>query len=362
VRGSEADAVSGSLDRKAYGALPDGAPVDCFMLRNGSLMAEIITYGAILASLRVPDHTGALANVVLGYAGLAEYLGDDASFGATVGRYANRIAGGRFEIDGTAYRLPINNGPNSIHGGVKGFSKRLWQAEAAVGAEGPAVTLRYVSADGEEGYPGKLAVEVRYTLTVDAIRIDYSATTSKPTVLNLTNHSYFNLAGEGAGSIEGHELMIAAGAFTPVTADLIPTGEIRPVDGTPFDFRAPMPIGARIRDPHAQILLGRGYDHNFVLSENPGGEARLSVRVREPTSGRVMEVLTSEPGVQLYTGNFLNGRHRGASGRAYRQTDGFCLETQHFPNSPNEPSFPSTALRPGETFRSRTVYRFTIAS
>ncbi len=351
--------MAGSLDRKAYGMLPDGTAIERFTMRNErGMAAEVISYGAILTALHVPDRAGMFANVVLGYEALAGYLADDASFGATVGRYANRIAGGRFSIDGTTYQLPINNGPNSIHGGLKGFSKRAWQAEAALGAEGPAVTFRYVSADGEEGYPGELALEVRYTLTGDAVRIDYTATTSKPTVLNPTNHSYFNLAGEGAGSIEGHELMIAADAFTPVTGDLIPTGEIRAVDGTPLDFRTATSIGARIRDSHQQILLGRGYDHNFVLPANPAGEARLAVRVREPGSGRVMEVLTSEPGVQLYTGNFLNGRHRGSSGRAYRQSDGFCLETQHFPNSPNEPRFPSTLLRPGETFRSRTEYRF----
>jgi aldose 1-epimerase len=352
--------MPGPVDRKPYGALPDGTAVDCFMLRNGDLAAEIITYGAILTALRVPDRTGAIGSVVLGYASLAEYLADDASFGATVGRYANRIAGGRFTIDGTAYQLPLNNGPNSIHGGYKGFSKRVWQAQVATDAAGPAVALRYVSADGEEGYPGELAVEVRYTLAADAIRIDYGATATRPTVLNLTNHSYFNLAGEGAGSVEGHELMVAADAFTPVTAELIPTGEIRPVAGTPFDFRRPKPIGAGIRDRDEQILRGRGYDHNFVLRPNPSGEARIAARARDPASGRVMEALTTEPGVQLYTANFLNGRHRGAGGRAYRQSDGFCLETQHFPNSPNEAGFPSTVLRPGETFRSRTEYRFSV--
>jgi aldose 1-epimerase len=351
--------VTGSVERKPYGTLPDGTAVERFTLRNDRrIAADVITYGAVLTSLQVPDRAGALANVVLGYASLEGYLADDASFGATVGRYANRIAGGSFSLDGTTYRLPLNNGPNSIHGGVKSFSKRVWQAEGAPGADGPTIMLRYVSADGEEGYPGELVAEVRYTLTTDAIRIDYTATTTKPTVLNLTNHSYFNLAGEGAGSIEGHETMIAADAFTPVTVDLIPTGEIRSVTGTPFDFRVAKPIGSGIRDRDEQILLGRGYDHNFVLPANPKGEARLAVRVREPQSGRMMEALTSEPGVQLYTGNFLNGRHRGTSGRPYRQSDGFCLETQHFPNSPNDPGFPTTMLRPGETFRSRTEYRF----
>jgi aldose 1-epimerase len=352
--------MAGEIGRKPYGELPDGTAIECFTLRTGALAAEVITYGARLASLHVPDRAGSVANVVLGYESLSGYLEDDASFGATVGRYANRIAAGRFSIDGTTYHLPINNGPNSIHGGLKGFSKRVWRADGRVSAEGAAVSLRYVSADGEEGYPGELAVEVRYTLTADAIGIDYTATTTKPTVLNLTNHSYFNLAGEGRGSIEGHELLIAADAFTPARADSIPTGDIRSVTGTPFDFRVAKTIGARIRDDDEQILLGRGYDHNFVLSANPSGGARLAARVREPQSGRVMEVLTSEPGVQLYTGNFLNGRHRGASGRAYRQSDGLCLETQHFPNAPNEPSFPSTVLRPGETFRSRTEYRFSI--
>src|SRR5215472_2576701 len=356
-------AMAGALDRRAYGALPDGTPVERFTLRNArGMAAEVITYGAILASLRVPDRASAFANVVLGYASLQEYLADDASFGATIGRYANRIAGGRFVIDGRSYELARNNGPNSIHGGLKGFSKRVWQAEGTVEADGPAVALRYISADGEEGYPGRLSVEVRYTLTADAIRIDYAASTDKPTVLNLTNHSYFNLAGEGTGSIENHELMIAADAFTPVTGDSIPTGEIRSVDGTPFDFRTPTAIGARLRAGDEPILLGRGYDHNFVLRANPTREARLAARVCEPRSGRVMEVLTSEPGVQLYTANFLNGRHRGAGARTYRQSDALCLETQHFPNSPNEPGFPSTVLRPGDAFRSRTEYRFSTSS
>jgi aldose 1-epimerase len=354
--------MTGTLDRRSYGALPDGTPVKLFALRNArGMTAEVITYGAILASLRVPDRAGALANVVLGYASLDEYLADDASFGATIGRYANRIAGGRFAIDGTSYELARNRGPNALHGGIKGFSKRVWQAEGTVDAGGPAVALRYVSADGEEGYPGRLSVEVRYTLTADAIRIDYAAATDKPTILNLTNHSYFNLAGEGTGSIEEHELTIAADAFTPTDATSIPTGEIRSVLGTPFDFREPKAIGARLRVDDEQILLGRGYDHNFVLRANPRGEARLAARVREPRSGRVMEVLTSEPGIQLYTANFLNGRHRGAGARTYRQSDAFCLETQHFPNSPNEPRFPSTLLRPGETFRSRTEYRFSVS-
>jgi aldose 1-epimerase len=354
--------MTGSLDRTRWGVVPDGTAVDRFTLSNDKgTVAEVITYGAILAALRTPDRAGSPVNVVLGYASLGDYLADDASYGATVGRYANRIAGGQFEIDGTVYPLALNNGPHAIHGGLKGFSKKVWQADGAVPSEGPTVALHYVSADGEEGYPGRLSVEVRYTLTgADGLRIDYTASTDKPTVLNLTNHSYFNLAGEGSGDILGHELMIAADAFTPADATAIPTGEIRPVAGTPFDFREEKPIGRNIRDRDEQLLLGRGYDHNFVLRPNPFGDARLAARVREPRSGRIMEVLTTQPGVQLYTANSLNGRHRGTSGRAYRQSDGFCLETQHFPNSPNEPGFPSTLLRPGETFHSRTEYRFSI--
>jgi aldose 1-epimerase len=354
--------MTGPLDRKPYGVLPDGTAVDRFTLRNtNGTTAEIISYGAILMSLSVPDRAGGFANVVLGYGSLADYLADDASYGATIGRYANRIAGGQFAIDGTVYRLLLNNGPNSIHGGLEGFSKKVWRAEGVVEADGPAVALRYISADGEEGYPGRLDVEVLYTLTAaDGLRIDYTASTDKPTVLNLTNHSYFNLAGEGTGDVLNHELMIAADGFTPADATSIPTGEIRPVDGTPFDFRVPHSVGGRIRERDEQLLLGRGYDHNFVLRPNPSGEARLAARLREPRSGRIMEVLTSEPGVQLYTGNFLNGRHRGVGGRAYRQSDGLCLETQHFPNSPNQPEFPTTVLRPGDTFRSRTDYRFSV--
>lgn len=353
--------MTGYIDHKLYGTLPDGVGVDHFTLRNQSGMkAEVITYGAILTALHVPDRAGTLANVVLGYADLEGYRADDASYGAIVGRYANRIAGGRFAIDGTTYRLALNNGPNAIHGGPTGFSKRVWQAEAGNAPDGAALSLRYASADGEEGYPGTLSVEARYALTSDALRVDYVASTDKPTVLNLTNHAYFNLAGEGAGPIYDHEIMIAADAFTPSDANAIPTGEIRSVAGTPFDFREAKAIGLRIREPDQQILLGRGYDHNFVLRPNTSREARLAARVRDPRSGRVMEVLTTEPGLQLYTGNFLNGRHRGAGGRAYRQSDGLCLETQHFPDSPNQPSFPSTVLRPGETFRSRTEYRFSI--
>jgi aldose 1-epimerase len=353
--------VTGSIDRKPYGRLPDGTAVDQFTLRNPSGMtADVITYGAILTALRVGDRAGALANVVLGYASLEDYRADDASYGATIGRYANRIAGGRFAIDGTAYELALNNGPNAIHGGPTGFSKRVWQAEAGNTPDGAALLLRYASADGEEGYPGTLSVEARYTLTSDALRIDYVASTDKPTVLNLTNHSYFNLAGEGAGPIYDHEIMIAADAFTPTDTNAIPTGEIRSVAGTPFDFRGAKAIGLRIREPDEQILLGRGYDHNFVLRPNSSPDARFAARLSDPRSGRVMEVLTTEPGLQLYTGNFLNGRHRGAGGRNYRQSDGLCLETQHFPNSPNQPSFPSTVLRPGETFRSRTEYRFSV--
>jgi aldose 1-epimerase len=344
------------------GAMPDGTDVTRYTLRNRNGMeAEIMSYGGILTSLQVPDRIGKFANVVLGYGSFEEYLADDASFGALIGRYANRIAGGRFSLDGMNYPLTLNRPPNTLHGGRTGFSKVVWQSEAESINDAPALALRYVSANGEEGFPGTLDVRVRYTLTDDdALRIDYLASTDKPTVLNLTNHAYFNLAGEGSGDVYDHEIMIAADAFTPVDGALIPTGEIRPVAGTPFDLRDLTIIGERIRADHPQILLGCGFDHNFVLRGEADDVPRLAAVVCERGSGRRMEVSTTEPGVQFYSGNFLNGRHRGASGRPYRQGDGLCLETQHFPNSPNQSNFPSTILRPGQSFRSRTEYRFRI--
>ena len=295
----------------------------------------------------------------LGVASLGEYLADDASFGATVGRYANRIAGGRFEIDGTSYSLPLNNGPNSIHGGLKGFSKRVWQADGAVPSEGPTVALHYVSADGEEGYPGRLSVEVRYTLTAaDGLRIEYTATTDKPTVLNLTNHSYFNLSGQGQGTILNDQLKLNASRFTPVDSALIPTGELKPVAGTPFDFLKAHAVGERINADDEQLRLGKGYDHNFVI-DGGGKELVQAAEVYDPATGRVLTVLTTEPGVQFYTANHLDGSTIvGKQGIAYVKNGALCLETQHFPDSPNQPNFPSTVLRPGEKFHSVTIFRF----
>jgi len=350
--------VSETIERVPYGTLSDGTAVDRCILRNArGTAAEIITYGGILTALHAADRNGRRANVVLGFASLADYVEDTASFGAITGRYAGRIAGARFSLDGVEYRLARNSPPNAIHGGVHRFGKLVWQAEIAAST----LVLRHVSADGEENYPGRLDVEVRYALTGDdTLRIDYTASTDRPTVLNLTNHAYFNLAGEGSGDVYGHEVMIASDAFLPVDVNSIPTGEIRPVAGTPFDFRAPKPIGADIRRGDEQIMRVRGFDQTYVLPQDPAGAPRLAARVREPGSGRVMQVATSEPAIQFYTGNSLTGRHLGASGRAYRQGDGFCLETQHFPDSPNHPSFPSTVLRPGQVFRSRTEYRFLV--
>lgn len=340
------------------GETRDGRPITCWVLEGASgSEARILTLGGIVMALRVPDRGGRLDNVVLGFADPARYLEPHPHLGAITGRYANRIGGARFTLDGVEYRVPANKPPNALHGGWSGFDKKLWQARRG---DGEAVVLSYLSPDGEEGFPGNLAVEVTYSLTDGpALRIDYRATTDRPTVLNLTNHAYFNLAGEGSGSVCGHELMIAADHFTPTDAGSIPTGEIAPVEGTPLDFRRPTMIGARIRDAHPQLLLARGYDQNFVLRKSRPGALEPAARVREPESGRVMEVLTTEPGVQLYTANNLDGTLVGASGRTWRQTDGLCLETQHLPDSPNQPAFPSTVLRPGEVWHSTTIYRFT---
>jgi aldose 1-epimerase len=292
---------------------------------------------------------------------LEDYVAQNPYFGTITGRYANRIANARFALEGHEYRLAVNNGPNALHGGKAGFDKKVWRAEEASSPDGVAAVLSYRSPDGEEGYPGNLDVRVTYTLTdADELRIDYRATTDQPTVVNLINHSYFNLAGDGSGNVLGHELRLAASGFTPVDATLIPTGAIAKVAGTPFDFQTPKPIGRDIRMGDEQLVRGRGYDHNFVLDKPQAGALSLAARVREPRSGRVMEVHTTEPGVQLYTGNFLDATLVGAAGKVYRQSDGFCLETQHFPDSPNQPSFPSTLLRPGEEFKSTTVFRFSV--
>jgi len=345
------------VEKAKYGVTKDGTAIDVYTLTNtGGVVANVITFGALLTELRVPDRAGVMADVVLGFNSIDGYEGAHPYFGATIGRVANRIAKGKFRLGGQEYTLATNNGPNHLHGGNKGFDKRVWKAQVVPAADGVAVKFTYVSGDSEEGYPGAMTVSVTYTLTNrNELRFDYTATSTKATPINLTNHSYFNLAGEGAGDILGHELTIMADRFTPVDDTLIPTGDISSVRGTVMDFTRPIPIGARI----AQVPgpAPGGYDHNYVLTHG-GGVLAMSAIVREPTSGRVMEVLTTEPGVQLYTGNFLDGTITGKAGVLYKKNFGFCLETQHFPDSINHPAFPPAILEPGRTFKSTTVYRF----
>ncbi len=346
--------MKSNLKKSSFGTSLDGQPVDLYTLTNANgLIARITNYGTIITELHTPDRDGKLADVVLGFDKLDPYLQKHPFFGAVAGRVANRIAKGQFTLDGRTYRLAVNNGPNHLHGGLKGFDKKVWQAEPQSGS---AVKFTYTSPDGEEGSPGTLAVAITMALTdANELRIDYSATTDKPTPVNLTNHSYFNLG--GAGDVLGHELMLAADSFTPSDANLIPTGEIKSVKGTPMDFTKPKRIGA---DFGKLTNTPVGYDHNFVL--NSGGKAlALAARAYEPKSGRVMETLTTEPGVQLYTGNFLNGTLTGKHGVVYAQHAGFCLETQHFPDAVNQPAFPSIILRPGQTYRQTTIYRFSTA-
>ncbi len=350
----------GSTTKKPFGKTPDGQPVDLFVLTNkGGAEASITNYGGAVVSLRVPDRNGRLADVVLGYDALDGYVNDKAYFGAIVGRYGNRIAHAQFVLDGKTYALAKNNGDNSLHGGIKGFNKAVWTAKTFSARDGQSVELFYLSKDGEEGFPGNLKVTVTYTLTdANALRIEYSATADKKTVVNLTNHSYFNLAGQGSGDILGHLLTIQADQFTPVDSGLIPTGELRDVMGTPFDFHKPTAIGARINHDDEQLKLGGGYDHNFVLRMPMDHGEYLAARVLEPASGRVLEVWTTEPGVQFYTGNFLDGKTPGKSGHTYPRRNAFCLETQHFPDSPNQPKFPSVVLNPGERYHTVTTYKF----
>lgn len=345
------------MRKRHYGVTEAGRSVDIYTLANGAGMrVGILTFGGIIASIEVPDREGRLANVVLGLNSLDGYARRSPHFGAVIGRFANRIARGRFAIDGMEYRLEANNGPNALHGGRKGFDKRVWDA---AGGEGEALRLSYLSPDGEEGYPGTLAVAVTYRLgEANELRIDYQATTDKPTIINLTNHSYFNLAGEGAGDILDHSVAIDADGFTPTNVTQIPTGEIRPVRGTPFDFTTPRAIGERIRLDDEQLLPARGYDHNWVLRRTGRDGVAPAARAFDPKTGRILEVLTDRPGVQFYTGNSLTGALAGPSGRTYRQSDGLCFETQAFPDAPNQPAFPPAVLRPGEHFRSTTVFRF----
>jgi aldose 1-epimerase len=351
--------IGGQITRAPFGTAKDGTPVDIFTLRNANgVEARICNYGGIVVSLRVPDRNGVLGDVVLGYDNLDGYTKSSPYFGCLIGRYGNRIAKGKFTLNGKEYTLATNNYPNHLHGGIKGFDKVVWQARGVPSLLGPTVELRYVSKDGEEGYPGNLTVTAVYTLTDDnALRLDYSATCDRDTVVNLTQHSYFNLAGKG--DILGHLVYINAERFTPVDSTLIPTGELRPVAGTPFDFRTATAIGARINQDDEQLKFGNGYDHNWVINK-PKGALGLMARVTEPTTGRVLEVLSTEPGLQFYTGNFLDGSITGKGGWVYQFRNGFCMEPQHYPDSPNQPSFPSVVLKPGQVYQNTIIYRFSV--
>jgi len=348
-----------AVEKRSFGKTPDGTTIDLYALKNkNGVEADIITFGATLVSLKAPDRSGNMADVVLGYKDIDGYVSDKAYLGATVGRYANRVANGKFTLDGKTYELPKNDGNNTLHGGIKGFNKRVWTAHEVSSANGQAVRFSYLSKDGEEGFPGNLKVDVTYSLSNDnALRIEYSATTDKDTVVNLTNHAYFNLAGEGSGDILGTELTLRANQFTPVSESLIPTGELRAVKGTPFDFTTAHAIGERIEQDEEQLKFGKGYDHNWVVNRTRVAAPALAAEAHDPKSGRLLQVLTTEPGIQLYTGNFLDGSIHGKSGAAYNRRNAFCLETQHFPDSPNQPKFPSTVLKPGQRFHSVTIYK-----
>jgi len=344
----------GKVSKQAAGTA-DGKPVELYTLQDGKITVRILTYGGIVQSIEAPDRNGKSANIVQGFDGLDGYVktGNKPYMGAIIGRYANRIAGGSFKLNGKTYNVPKNDGDNALHGGTHGFDKEVWAAKEIKDG----VELTYTSPDGQQGFPGALTTAVRYTLKGNELRIEYSATTDADTVLNLTNHSYFNLKGQGNGDILGHELKIYAHRYTPVNANLIPTGELAPVAGTPFDFLQQTSIGARIDSDNQQLKLARGYDQNWVL-DSEGKKVALAAEAYEPTSGRVLEVLTDQPGMQFYTGNFLDGSVTGTDGKVYNKRYAFCLETQHYPDSPNHPSFPKTELKPGQTFHSTTIYRF----
>jgi aldose 1-epimerase len=350
-----------TITKQRWGRV-DGQRVDLYTLTNSDRMKVTITnYGGIIQSIWIPDRRGHRDNVALGFDNLRDYVTSSPYFGCITGRYANRIAEGRFTLDGVEYQLATNDGPNHLHGGDVGFDKRVWDATPIEDDDSVSLELTYTSPDGEENYPGTLDTTVTYTLTNDnEIEIDYHATTDAATVVNLTNHTYFNLAGEGSGTIEDHELMLNADHYTPVDETLIPTGEIAPVEDTPFDFTRSTAIGERIRSGHEQIVIGRGYDHNFVLDRgDPEDDSMiLAAEVTDPRSGRTLEIHTTEPGIQFYSGNFLDGTLVGTSGNVYRQGDAFALETQHYPDSPNQPNFPSTVLRPGEVYETSTVFAF----
>jgi aldose 1-epimerase len=345
-----------NVSKAHFGTMPDGREVSLYTLKNSKgAEAQITDYGGLVVTLKMPDRDGNFCDVVLGFNNLDDYMTKSPYFGALIGRYGNRIAKGKFSINGAEYTLATNNYPNALHGGLKGFDKVLWQATPEQGPNGPSLRMTYVSKDGEEGYPGNLSVTAVYTLTDEnALQLEYTATTDKDTVVNLTHHSYFNL--RGSGTILDHVVYINADKFTPVDSTLIPTGELKPVAGTPFDFRTPTAIGARIGQDDEQLKFGKGYDHNWVIN-NPGS-MRLMARVSEPTTGRVLEVYSPEPGLQFYSGNFLDGTLTGKGGKTYQFRDAFCMEPQHFPDSPNHPEFPSVLLRPGETYHNTIIYKF----
>ncbi len=361
-RASAQEIAAPKIETRSFGAIQSGEEMQLYVLKNNRAMEVAITnYGATVVSIKVSDRTGHVDDVVLGYDSARQYEEGKAHFGGTVGRYANRIAHGKFALDGRTYTLPKNNGDNTLHGGVLGFDKRVWSAKETPSADGIAMEFRYVSVDGEEGFPGTVAAKVVFTLLKDKneLRIDYTAGTDKPTVINLTNHSYFNLSGQGSGDILATVLQLNASRFTPMDKTLIPTGELRSVKDTPLDFTKPLAIGERIDVNDLQLRYGRGYDHNWVLDlKGKGLEPALAATASDPKSGRVLQVLTTEPGLQLYTGNFLDGSEHGKGGVVYQQRTAFCLETQHFPDSPNHPNFPSTTLVPGQPFHSTTIFRF----
>lgn len=345
--------------RSLFGRLADGTKVHSWSLANGGTRMKVLSYGGVVQSLEIPDRRGRYANVSLGFDTVEEYVASSPYFGALIGRYGNRVGKGRFTLDGTPYQLSVNDGENSLHGGSQGFDKRVWDVEPFTRGSDVGLHLYYTSVDGEMGYPGTLRTKVTYTLTRNGDwRVDYEATTDRATVVNLTSHVYWNLAGEGSGSVYDHELSIAASRYTPVDPGLIPTGELARVAATPFDFRRAKPVGRDIRTAHQQVLYGQGFDHNWVLDKGVTSRPEQVALLRDPSSGRTLRIATNEPGLQFYSGNFLDGTLVGSGGRVYRQGDGLCLETQHFPDSPNRPSFPSTVLRPGQTYRTTTVHSF----
>jgi aldose 1-epimerase len=354
--GAQGAMAAVTVTRADFGKLPDGRAADVYALKNADLDVGIATYGARIVWLKTKDRDGKVADVVLGYKSVDGYVAEATTktyFGAIVGRYGNRIRGGKFSIDGKQYQVPLNNNGNALHGGPHGFDDQLWTGKEIPGG----VEMSLVSKDGDMGFPGTLTVHVRYTLVDGSVQIVYSATTDKPTVTNITNHAYFNLSGEGSGTILNEVLMLNADQYTPVDAGLIPVGGPKPVEGTPFDFRKPTPIGARIHQPNEQLKIAGGYDHNWILNGN-NGEMKLAAKLYDPKSGRVLTVTTTQPGVQFYSGNSLTGAFKGNAGVAYSKNTGLCLETQHYPDSPNQPAFPSTLLKPGETMHSTTVFTF----